>query len=90
MLVFVVAVLSRVFMVAGMGINIRTGVAGIPMQMAMDMLVGVLMGMDFVTVPVYMAVSMSMLMDMQVCMFGNFFHGNLPPENRFLLTPLSL
>jgi hypothetical protein len=89
-LVFVGAVLSRVFMVAGMGIHLESGLAGMPVHMAMDMLVGVLMGMDLFPMPVFMAVGMGMLMDMQMCVFRNFFHGNLPAKNPFSLTSLKL
>jgi hypothetical protein len=82
-LVVVATVLSRVFMVIGMGIERRAGGSGMPVHMAMGVLMGMLMGVDFITVLMFMAVAVGMLMHMQVPMLRNFFHGNLHRENRF-------
>ena len=77
-LVLVLAVLSRVFMVLRMGLDVVAGLAALPMQMPVDVLMAVFMGMDLITMPVFVAVRVGMLMDMQMRVFGDLFHGNLP------------
>jgi hypothetical protein len=74
------AVFPRVLMVARMRIYVTGRLPGMPMHMPMDMLMSVFVGMDFLPMPVFMAVSMGMLMDMQMLMFGYFCHGSLPPK----------
>jgi hypothetical protein len=72
------AVLSRVLMVLRRGAVVMAGLSAPAMQMPVDVLMGVFVGMDLITVLVFMAVGVGMLMDMEMRMFGDLFHGNLP------------
>jgi hypothetical protein len=76
--VLVFAVFPRVLMVLRLGAGVVGGFTAFAMQMPMDVLMGVFVGMDHIIMPVFMTVGVGMLMDMQMCMFGDFFHGNLP------------
>jgi hypothetical protein len=75
MLVLMRAVLSGVLMVAPMRIDTRF--IRMFVQMRMHVFMGVFVSMDFFTMPVCMAVGVGVLMEMQVFMFGGFFHDRL-------------
>ena len=74
-------VLPGVLMLVHLGIARMGMLMGMFMEMLMEMLmsvgVGVLMEMDFVPMPVLMAVHVGMLMGVQMLMFVLAFHGCL-------------
>jgi hypothetical protein len=76
--VLVLAVFPRVLMVLGMGAGVVAGPAAFAMQMPVDVLMTVFVAMDLFPMPVFMAVGVGMLMDMEMRMFGDLFHGSLP------------
>ena len=55
-----------------------------PMQMRVRMLMGVFVGMAFFPMPVFMAVRMGMLMDMQMLVFRYVAHNNLAEKTVIL------